>query len=75
MSSIYTIQFSSWLKQYFLYVFYLYHQNDKDTNGGDGSVKRVFRKMRDVRMKVCFIYEESSSIYTHKLHRHTIYFT
>ena len=37
--------------------------------------ERVFRKMRDVRMKVCFIYEESSSIYTHKLHRHTIYFT
>ena len=29
--------------------------------------ERVFRKMRDVRMKVCFIYEESSSIYTQNL--------
>ena len=29
--------------------------------------ERVFRKMRDVRMKVCFIYEENSSIYTQNL--------
>ena len=49
-------------------------ENGIRANFGWKRKERVFRKKRDVRMNVCFIYEESSSIYTHKLHRHTIYF-
>ena len=37
--------------------------------------KREKTVVEEIFEEVCFIYEESSSIYTHKLHRQTIYFT